>query len=110
MVVHADDPLVGPLDEQFRGLHLFYGEDDAVLAPETDGHAVDSWIRGHSDQDGTGQFSIRQDEVGDTGTANKRERKVEELRYELTQKLRPPWKRIRPGITTRSNISHSIIL
>jgi hypothetical protein len=48
--------------------------------------------------------------VGDTGTANKRERKVEELRYELTQKLRPPWKRIRPGITTRSNISHSIIL
>lgn len=42
MVVHADDPLVSPLDEQFRGLYLFYGENDAVLAPETDGHAVDS--------------------------------------------------------------------
>lgn len=110
MVVHADDPLVGSLDEQFRGLHLFYGEDNTVLAPETDGHAVDSWNERYSGRNCIGQFSIRQDEVGDTGTANKRERKVEGLRYELTQKLRPPWKRIRPGITTRSNISHSISL
>lgn len=42
MVIHADDPLVGPLDEQFRCLHLFYGEDDAVFAPETDGHTIKS--------------------------------------------------------------------
>ena len=55
-------------------------------------------------------FLFDKTKVEDTGTADERERKVEELRYELTQKLRPPWKRIRPGITTRSNISHSIIL
>ena len=42
VVIYADDPLVGTLNEQFRGLHFFHGEDDAVFASETDGYAVQS--------------------------------------------------------------------
>ena len=42
VVIYADDALVGTLDEQFRGLHFFHGEDDAVFASETDGYATQS--------------------------------------------------------------------